>query len=62
MNASLGLERGAYKLTIFVNNLFDQRYAAGMTDSYGQYGVHYVTQVITRDSMRYAGVKLGAKF
>jgi len=62
MNASVGLERGNYKLSVFVNNLFDTHYAAGMADQFGSYGVHLVTQILPRDSQRYAGLKLGAKF
>ena len=61
-NGSVGVEQGNYKLSLFVNNLFNTHYAAGMTDNYGTYGVHYVTQVLTRDSQRYFGAKLAAKF
>ena len=62
LNSSVGVEHGAYKLSLFVNNLLDQHYASGMTDGFGSYGVHLVTQVLTRDSQRYFGMKLGAKF
>jgi iron complex outermembrane receptor protein len=62
LNASVGAEHGAYKLTLFVNNLFNEHFVAGMGDLYGSYGVHAITQVITRDSDRYFGAKLGAKF
>ena len=62
MNASVGLEKGPYKVSIFVNNLFDTHYAVGLSEGFGSYGVHYITQVMPRDSQRYAGIKLGAKF
>lgn len=62
LNLSLGIEHGAYKLSLFVNNLLDQHYASTMADSFGSFGVHVVTQVLPRDSQRYGGVKLSAKF
>jgi iron complex outermembrane receptor protein len=61
-NGSVGVERGAYKFTFFVNNLFDQHYAVGLSDNFGSYGVHYITQVVPRDADRYFGAKLGVKF
>ena len=62
MNASVGLEHGPYKLSLFANNLFDTHYAVGMSDGFGSYGVHLITQILPRDSQRYFGIKLGAKF
>jgi iron complex outermembrane receptor protein len=61
-NGSVGVERGPYKFTFFVNNLFDQHYAVGLSDNFGSYGVHYITQVVPRDADRYFGAKLGVKF
>lgn len=62
MNLTLGLEHGSYKLNLFVNNVFNTHYATTMADGFGSYGVHVVTAVLPRDSQRYAGVKLSAKF
>jgi iron complex outermembrane recepter protein len=62
MNLTLGAEHGAYKLSLFVNNLFDTHYAVSMGDGFGSYGVHVISAVLPRDSQRYGGVKLGVKF
>ena len=62
MNAAVGLEHGAYKMSLFVNNVFDTHYAVGMGDGFGSYGVHLITQILPRNSQRYFGIKLGAKF
>lgn len=68
VNGSLSAEFGQFKITAFVNNLFDKHYAANLTDGYGTLGgsatndTHVIYQVLTRDSQRYAGVKLGVNF
>ncbi|KPF86659.1 TonB-dependent receptor [Novosphingobium sp. AAP93] len=68
VNGSLGVEFGKVRVTAFVNNLFDKHYAASLTDGYGVLGgsasndAHVVYQFQTRDSQRYAGIKLGVKF
>lgn len=62
LNGSVGIEHGAFKITAFVNNLFDQHYAAGLADSFGTYGTHAVYQILPRDSQRYFGMKIGVHF
>ncbi len=62
LNGSVGIEHGPFKVTAFVNNLFDQHFAAGLADTFGTYGVHAVTQVLSRDSQRYFGLKVGVHF
>ncbi len=68
MNASLGAEFGQFKLTAFVNNLFDKHYAANLSDGFGTLGgsasndTHVIYQFLTRDSRRYAGVKASVSF
>lgn len=67
-NASLGAEFGAVKLVAFVNNLFNQHYAASMSDGYGSLGgsasndTHVIYQFLPRDSQRYAGLKATLSF
>lgn len=68
VNASLGAEFGRVKLVAFVNNLFNQHYAASMADGFGVLGgsasndTHVVYQFQPRDSWRYAGIKLSVGF
>ncbi len=62
LNGSIGFEHGPFKVTAFVNNLFDQQFAAGLGDSFGTYGTHAVFQVVPRDSQRYFGLKVGVHF
>ena len=62
LNLTLGAERGNYKLSLYVNNMFNQHYATTMSDNFGSYGVHSVVEVLPRDSQRYGGIKLSAKF
>ena len=62
MNVNLGLEHGAYRLSLFVNNVFNTHYATTMSDGFGSYGTHVISAYLPRDSQRYAGVKLGVKF
>ncbi|WP_298675122.1 TonB-dependent receptor [uncultured Sphingomonas sp.] len=68
LNASLGAELGRFKLTAFVNNIFDQHYAASLGDGFGVLGgsaandTHVIYQFLPRDSQRYGGVKLSVTF
>jgi iron complex outermembrane receptor protein len=68
VNGSLGAEFGRFRITAFVNNLFNKHYASSLSDGYGVLGgsasndTHVVYQFQTRDSQRYAGVKLGVQF
>ncbi len=67
-NASLGAEFGKVKVVAFVNNLFNQHYAASMSDGYGVLGgsatndTHVIYQFMPRDSRRYAGLKASLSF
>ncbi len=62
LNGTIGVEHGQFKLTAFVNNIFDQHYITGVSDQFGTYGTHTVLQYQSRDSLRYYGVKVGVKF
>jgi iron complex outermembrane recepter protein len=62
MNASAAIEKGDVKATLFVNNLFNEHFVTGIGDGFGSYGVHFVTQVLSRDSDRYFGLKVETKF
>ncbi|HWU03271.1 MAG TPA: TonB-dependent receptor [Novosphingobium sp.] len=62
LNAALGFERGHYKASIFVNNVFNLHYVTGMADYYGSFGVHTVTEIVPRDADRYAGIKISAQY
>lgn len=63
MNASLGAEFGQFKITAFVNNLFDKHYASSLGDNFGLFGgsaandTHPISQFLPRDSERYFGLK-----
>jgi len=62
MNAFAGVEFGNFKVTAFINNIFDKHFASGLSDQFGTYGTHAIFQFQPRDSQRYAGIKLGVKF
>ncbi len=68
MNASFGADFGRFKLSAFVNNLFDKHYASSLSDGFGVLGgsatndTHVIYQYLSRDSERYAGVKLTVNF
>ncbi|PIB90540.1 TonB-dependent receptor [Caulobacter sp. FWC2] len=62
LNASASLARGDVKATLFVNNLLNEHFVSGIGDGFGSYGVHFVTQVLSRDSDRYFGLKVDTKF
>jgi iron complex outermembrane receptor protein len=68
MNASLGVEFSKFKITAFVNNLFNKHYASSLADGFGLAGgsaandTHPIYQFLSRDSQRYAGVKASVSF
>jgi iron complex outermembrane receptor protein len=62
LNGSAAIERGNVKATVFVNNLLNEHFVSGIGDGFGSYGVHLVTQVLSRDSDRYFGLKVDTKF
>ncbi|MEW6390432.1 MAG: TonB-dependent receptor [Pseudomonadota bacterium] len=62
LNASASVARGDVKATLFVNNLLNEHFVTGIGDGFGSYGVHFVTQVLSRDSDRYFGLKVETKF
>lgn len=68
VNASLGAEIDNFKITAFVNNLFNKHYASSLTDGFGTLGgsatndTHVVYQFLSRDSQRYGGVKVSVRF
>lgn len=65
-NASLGAEFGKFKLTAFVNNLFDKHYASSLNDGFpggsATNDTHTIYQFLTRDSERYFGLKATVSF
>lgn len=67
-NASIGAEFGPIRATVFVNNLFDTHYAAGLADGFQNLGgsatnpAHVIYQVRPRDSDRFFGIKLQYSF
>lgn len=65
LNSSIGAEVGRFKITAFVNNIFNTHYAASVTDAFNgstTSQAHVIYQFLTRDSQRYAGVKVGVSF
>ncbi|MEQ1495098.1 MAG: TonB-dependent receptor [Novosphingobium sp.] len=68
LNASVGAEFGPIKATLFVNNLFDTHYAAGLQDGFQNLSgsatnpAHVIYQVRPRDSDRFFGIKLQYSF
>jgi iron complex outermembrane receptor protein len=67
-NGGVTAELGAFKVSLFVNNLFDTHYAAFLTDGFSNLGgsatnpAHVIYQVLPRDSQRYVGLKLQYSF
>ena len=65
-NISLGInerERDRYRVTLFVENLFDEDYAAAVTDLSGLYGnASTIFQFLPRNAERYSGVRLRYSF
>jgi iron complex outermembrane receptor protein len=65
LNGSIALNSpsGAWKMTLFVNNLLDKRYATYINDTADLYGgAHVLTQMLPRNSQRYAGLRLKYEF
>ncbi|WP_068094531.1 TonB-dependent receptor [Novosphingobium rosa] len=68
LNGSVGLETGNITLSLFANNLFNTHFASNLSDSFSSMGgtatnpAHVINQFLSRDSQRYAGIKLGYKF
>lgn len=68
LNTSFIADFGKMRATFFVNNLLDENYASSLVDGFGTYGgsatndTHVITQFLTRDSQRYAGIKLAYSF
>jgi iron complex outermembrane receptor protein len=68
LNASFGVEIENFKVTAFVNNLFNKHYASSLADGFGTYGgsatndTHPISQFLTRDSQRYGGMKFTVTF
>ncbi len=66
MNLSVGLverEDARYKVTLFVNNLFDEEYAQGIGNAGGLWGGTPVyIHTYPREANRYAGLRVGARF
>jgi iron complex outermembrane recepter protein len=67
-NGSVGIENGQFKVTAFVNNLFNKHYASSLGDNFGIVGgnaandAHVITQFLSRDSERYFGAKITVSF
>ncbi|GAB3273572.1 TonB-dependent receptor [Parahaliea aestuarii] len=66
LDLSLGIverKREAYRVTLFVNNVFDESYAVSLANLGNLYGgKQAVGQVLARDSQRYAGVRVKFNF
>lgn len=68
LNASVGVDLGALRATVFVNNVFNKHYAVYLADAFEILGgsvtnpAHMVNQLYGRDSQRYAGIKLQYSF
>ncbi|NCF85837.1 MAG: hypothetical protein GWQ08_09915 [Verrucomicrobiaceae bacterium] len=55
--------RGQYQMTLFVNNVFDQDYAAAIIDLSELYlGDTAYIQLLPRNAERYAGLQLKFSF
>jgi iron complex outermembrane receptor protein len=53
----------SWKVTLFVNNLFDKRYATFINDTADLYGgAHVLTQMLPRNSQRYVGLRVKYEF
>jgi iron complex outermembrane recepter protein len=68
-NGSIGYAQGNWRVTGFVNNLFNKHYASFLTDGFGTLGGNaanpsnnVIYQVHPRDSERYFGIKVGLSF
>ncbi len=63
LNAGLESKNGAYRVTVFVNNVTDHHYYADIEDFWtGPWASNAVVGQPARDSNRYYGIRLDAKF
>lgn len=65
MNVNLGVRDldDRYRVTVFVNNLFEEEYVSGIIDQSGFFGgVPVLRQFKPRQSQRYVGVRLKGSF
>ena len=65
LNLSVGLAPSseAYSVTLFVNNVADERYVSNITDLSGRWGnKSAVVGAYGRDAQRYVGIRLNANF
>ncbi|SLK10708.1 TonB-dependent receptor [Novosphingobium mathurense] len=64
LNGSIGIQDGdggRYRVSLFVNNLFDKSYAASLAVAQGDSVGNTVTQVLPRDAQRYFGVRMSLR-
>lgn len=66
VNISAGIRErslGKYQVSLFINNLFDQDYAAAIIDQTGLYGGETaILHLVPRDAHRYAGLRMKYSF
>jgi iron complex outermembrane receptor protein len=65
VNGSIALNdpSHSFKVTLYVNNLFDKTYASFIGDNYNFYsGSHVLTQTLARNSQRYVGLRVKYEF
>ena len=65
VNGSIALSdpSHSWKVTLYVNNLFDKSYATYIGDNYNFFGnTHVLTQVLPRNSQRYVGLRVKYTF
>ena len=62
LNGAAAIETGHFKVTVFANNLFNKHYGSTFTDGFSTFGTHAVFQQLPRDSKRYFGIKIAAKY
>jgi len=54
---------GKYQVSLFINNLFDQDYAAAIIDQTGAYGGKTaLVHLVPRDAHQYAGLRMKYSF
>ncbi len=53
------ISRDHYRITLFVNNVFDKGYAVGGGNQFGNFGNQLATEILpARDFKRYGGVRV----
>lgn len=65
VNGSIALSDPArgFKITLYVNNLFEKSYATFIGDNFNFYrGAHVLTQTLPRNSQRYVGLRVKYEF